>query len=552
MSAPKDLRKKRVVELSSHTISSYLNQLGLKDPEARSAFLDPKLSELSDPTPMKDRALSAERIARAVRESQRIVVFGDYDCDGMTATAILSDVLRELGADVHPLLASRFDGGYGVSPPALARIFAQEPALVVTCDCGSSDHATLSQLTQAGVDVIVIDHHLVPDEPLPVMAFLNPHRPDCGFSYKGLASCGLALSVAAELRRQLDVALDVRRWLDLVAIGTIADVAPLDGDNRILVRAGLKRLAQAERPGLRSLFQLIGIDREYPVVAADIGFRIAPRLNAPGRLQAPDRAFELLYERDPQKADRIAHEVEHLCERRREEQASILEAAMGQVRAQPREEGQAIVVGSQGWNHGIVGIVAGRLAEQFTAPTVVVGFEGEVGRGSVRGPAGFPLFDAIAECAPFLVRFGGHQAAAGLEVRYDQLEAFRAAFVEACTRRSDYEAPEERAALGVHPGDRLKPLLSDVYLLEPMGEANPPVQLAFSCFIKSCRKLRGGHLKFEMELDSGERLGGFGPNLFETLGEPVGRARVVGQLRPDTYRGGGAVELLVRQVDVSQ
>lgn len=536
------------VELRTLTLGSHVSQLGYTDQQALTRFLDPKLSDLTSPVLMKDRVVAAERLARAIRAQERIVVFGDYDCDGMTATAILSDVLRELGAVVSPLLASRFDGGYGVSERALVRINSVEPQLVVTCDCGSSDHATLRQLTSRGVDVIVIDHHLVPDEPLPVLAFLNPHRPECGFAYKGLASCGLALSVAAELRKQLKVDLDIRRWLDLVAIGTIADVAPLDGDNRILVRAGLQKLQEGARPGLRALMDLIGIDRTYPITAADIGFRIAPRLNAPGRLQAPDRAFELLVERDPARADQIAHEVEHLCQKRRTEQATILEQAESDLKALSRASNAPIVVGREGWNHGIVGIVAGRLADQHQAPTVVIGFEGETGRGSVRGPAGFPLFDAISESSAHLVRFGGHQAAAGLEIEWTKLEAFRVAFAQACAKRSNYEAPKTSEALHVHPGDQLKELLSDLYLLEPTGEANAPVRFAFECNVRACREVRGGHLKLELELDSGERVGGFGPGLFEKTREFKGRAEVIGQLRPDTYRGGGAVELLVSAV----
>ena len=178
----------------------------------------------------------------------------------------------------------------------------------------------------------------------------------------------------------------------------------------------------------------------------------------------------------------------------------------------------------------------------------MIGFEGETGRGSVRGPAGFPLFDAVAACSAHLVRFGGHQAAAGLELRWDKLEAFREAFAEACAQRSNYEAPRASEALRVHPGDQLKALLSDLYLLEPTGEGNAPVRFAIECSVRACREVRGGHLKLELELDSGERVGGFGPGLYEQIRDFKGRAEVIGQLRPDTYRGGDVVELLVSAV----
>jgi len=536
------------VELRTNTIAAYLTERGQVGPQERANFLDPKLSALTSPHGMRDRQLAAERIASAIKQGEKLVVFGDYDCDGMTATAIVTEVVRILGGNVQPLLASRFQGGYGVSEMALERIIAQQPQLVVTCDCGSSDHKSLQVLRDLGIDVIVIDHHLVPEEALPVLAFLNPHRPECTFPYKGLASCGLALSVMAELRKQLGVELDIRNWLDLVAIGTIADVAPLSGDNRILVRAGLAKLKEAQRPGLRALMALIGFNLTHPITASDVAFRLAPRINAPGRLQAPDSALALMLERDPDKAQGIASEVEQLCQTRRTEQGRILELAEAQVTALERSEGDAIVVGHEGWNHGIVGIVAGRLADQHKCPTIVIGFEGGRGRGSVRGPSGFPLFDAVAECEAHLVRFGGHQAAAGLEIAMEQLEAFRTSFVQACRKRANTAPVARREPLLVHPGDRVTDLLADCYLLEPTGEGNPALSFAFDCFIKGCRSVRGGHLKFEFELDSGDRLGGFGPGLAATLGDVTGRARVVGQLRPDTYRGGEAVELLVNEV----
>jgi single-stranded-DNA-specific exonuclease len=243
----------------SETLAHWLVAQGRADAEAARRFLAPRLSELSSPVCMLDRAVAAERLARAVRNGEHIAVFGDYDCDGITATAVLTELLRALGGEVTPLVARRFEGGYGVSSPAVARILETGARLLVTCDCGSSDHASLRVLAEQGVEVIVIDHHLVPEEPLPALAFLNPHRPGCGFAFKGLASCGLAMSVGAAVRAELGRTVDLKAVLDLVAIGTIADVAPLVGDNRALVRSGLAVLAEARRPGLRALFELARI-----------------------------------------------------------------------------------------------------------------------------------------------------------------------------------------------------------------------------------------------------------------------------------------------------
>lgn len=534
--------------LTTKTVASYVERLGVQNGAPLAQYLDPRLSDLTSPEQMADRKLIAERLASAIRKKERIVVFGDYDCDGMTAAAILSDVIEELGGVAIPHLASRFHGGYGLSASALERVLASAPQLVVTCDCGSSDHESLRKLKEQGIDTLVIDHHLVPDEPLPALAFLNPHRPECGFPEKGLASCGLVLSVAAAVRAELGAKLDVRKWLDLVAIGSVADVAPLTGDNRALVRAGLSTLRRAERPGVRCLLDVAGVDRNYPLTAADIAFRIAPRLNAPGRLQAPDLAFRLLREKDPEKARVLADEVEHLCQLRRSSQAKIEQEAREEIARLGLMDAPAIVVGREGWNHGIVGIVAGRIAEQFDKPTVVIGFDDGVGRGSLRGPDGFLLFDALRECAQYLIRFGGHQAACGMEIHIDKLSTFRAAYQSACLARSDFQRPERQEPLAVLPEEDLYQVLQDLYLLEPCGEKNPAPLLSVACEIRSSREVKGGHLKLDLELVSGRRLGGFGPGLGEGAERYRGSATVVGKLRPDTYRGGDAVELLIERV----
>jgi single-stranded-DNA-specific exonuclease len=280
----------------SRTAASVLVRRGYRESDASARFLAPRLADLTPPFAMKDRQQAVARIARAVRSRERICVFGDYDADGVTAAALLTDVLATLGADVVPLLADRFGGGYGLSDAALTRVRDTSARVLVTCDCGSSDHERLARARAAGLDAIVIDHHLVPDEPLPALAFLNPHRPDCGFAYKGLASVGLALSIAAGVRAELGVALDMKAWLDLVALGTIADVAPLDGDNRALVRSGLALLARGARPGTRALAEVAGYvaGRLAPLTGEDVSYRFAPRINAPGRLAHPNLALRLL------------------------------------------------------------------------------------------------------------------------------------------------------------------------------------------------------------------------------------------------------------------
>jgi single-stranded-DNA-specific exonuclease len=532
----------------SVTVASWLDRIGHLDAEKTRRFLSPRLAELTAPDAMLDRKAAAERIARAVRDGQRIAIFGDYDCDGMTSAAIFTEALRALGADATPVLASRFDGGYGFSAAALARVLALQPQLLITCDCGSSDHATLEQLAPVGIDVVVVDHHLVPEQPLPALAFLNPHRPQCGFPYKGLASCGLALSVLAAVRAELGRALDLRPLLDLVAIGTIADVAPLDGDNRALVRAGLKVLSEARRPGVRALLELAGIEPGTSLCAEDVAFRIAPRLNAPGRLGRPDLAVELLLATSLDAAHALGAEIEQRQLERRAVQERMLEEALQEVEREGYRERPAIVLGREGWNHGIVGIVAGRLASDLKRPVAVVGFEHGVGRGSVRGPKGARLHDALTACASHLRRFGGHQAAAGLEVELEKLALLRASFEQACAAQPTVEEHDDCPRVRLSPGDSLARVLSDLAQLEPCGESNPAPALALVGRVVSAREVTGGHLKLELALDGGERLSAFGIGMGSRAATLVGEVAVSGKLRPDRYRGGSAIELKLDKV----
>lgn len=547
--APAALELSRALGLSI-TVGDVLHRRGRGADELTRRFLDPRLSHLTVPDGMADREAAAQRIARAVRARERVCIFGDYDCDGITSTAILASLLRMLGAPVAALLATRREGAYGLSGPALKRVMATSATLLITCDCGSSDHERLATVRARGMDVIVIDHHLVPMEALPVVAFLNPHRPDCDFPYKGMASCGLSLSLAAAVRRALGVEIDIRTFLDLVAIGTIADVAPLDGDNRSLVRAGLAVMASAtRRPGLTALAEHAKLDLGLGVRGEDVAFRIAPRLNAPGRLGDPDVALKLLLEQRPQAAIERAAEVERLALERRAIQDQMLAEALAEIEERGYADAPGIVLARRGWHPGVVGIVAGRIASRYGRPSIVIALETDKGRGSVRGPGGSRLHDALTRCKRELVGFGGHQAAAGVEVRADRVDALRDAWCDvfAGVPRGRGEADGDAEAR-LDDRDDLPVVARDLYRLEPCGEANrAPRLLVAGARVASAKNLKG-HLK--VQLDWSRRvIGGFGFELGDLA--PMlagGRADVVGQLRADTWRGGDAVEMRIDRI----
>jgi single-stranded-DNA-specific exonuclease len=532
----------------SRTVAGWLDRRGYSEAERTRRFLDPRLADLTAPHAMRDRAVVAARLAHAVRRRERVAVFGDYDCDGITSAAVMTEVLRRLGADAVPLIASRFDGGYGVSGAAAERILATGARVLVTCDCGSSDHETLSVIGARGVDVIVIDHHLVPERPLPALGFLNPHHPDCGFPYKGLASCGLALSVAAALRRELGVDLDLRYWLDLVAVGTIADVAPLDGDNRALVRAGLSAIREARRPGMAALLEVAKIARDAPLTGRDVAFRIAPHLNAPGRLGSADLALELLLAPDLTVARGLAARLEQISAERRAQSDAMLEQALAEVERGGFDREPALVLGQQGWNPGVVGIVAGRLADRFARPVIVVGFDGASGRGSVRGPVGARLHDALTETADVLLRFGGHQQAAGVEVAESRLGELRARFTAAVRRQPALPEVESDAdVLSLEPGDDPAAVLADLDRLEPCGFGNPRPRLQALARVIEAREVKNGHLKLLLEIGQ-RRLGCFAVHQGASAATLREGVRVVGDLRHNTFQGADGVELFAERI----
>lgn len=534
----------------SPSIAQVLLHRGLTSVEQAREFLDPKLSGLSDPTPMRDRDVAADRLVRAVRAGERIAVFGDYDVDGTTATTILTGMLERLGGEVVPMAAHRFEGGYGFSDPALAKVKDTGARVLVTCDCGSADHPRIEAAMRAGIDVIVVDHHLVPKETLPALAFLNPHRADCGFAYKGMASAGLAFSLGAAVRAQLMPKLDPREFLDLVALGTVADVAPLDGDNRRLVRAGLAKLAaEGARPGVQALRE--AAKANGALGGTDISFRLAPRLNAAGRLADAALTLSLLRARTIEEARVIAARVEEINGTRRAIQEQNTEEAAQAVRAIYGAEVEGgIVVASDQWHRGVVGIVAARLTELFDAPAIVIALEGSHGHGSGRTVGGFPLHDAVKASSSSLMGFGGHQAALGVRVEKERIEAFRADFDTACRAlRVTEHGPRVRHVDVMLDGASFPlPRASDLALLEPVGAGNPePRFLVQHAKVEDASSVGTGHLKLSLRVGR-ERLPAFGFGLggeVERIGDTVS---VVGSLRPDTWRGGESVELRIDAV----
>lgn len=486
----------------SPPLAALLLQRGLETPEAAARFLRPSLDGLSDPFELPDMARAVELLGEAVRRGHTILVHGDYDVDGQCGAALLTRTLRAAGARVVPFVPHRLRDGYDFGPAGLAAAREHQAAVIVTCDCGVTALDAVARAKEAGHTVIITDHHL-PGALPNADAIVNPRRPDAESSYQDFCGAGVAFKLAQGLVRALGLPANLPyHLLDLAALATVADIVPLTGENRTLVRFGLKTLADSPWPGIRALIETVGLAGR-PIRAGQVGFIIAPRLNAAGRIGDAMDGLRLLLSDDPEEARELARQLETINARRQTMDQEILEQAVGDIeREVDLEEWYGLVLARDGWHPGVIGIVASRLVERFGRPTILVALEGDEGRGSGRSIPGFDLHAALVTCAPHLARFGGHTMAAGLTVHRGRLADFRHAFnaVARDALEPDDLVPTQRVDLlvGLDQLDlRLERLLQ---ALEPCGSGNPaPVFGAPGVTVRDPRVVGANHLRFVLD-----------------------------------------------------
>lgn len=455
-------------------VAEILCRRGFSMPAEATLFLDPKLKTLTDPCLLPGMNAAVDRLLAAVDRGERIVLYGDYDVDGVTSVALFTRVLRAYGADPKTFLPLRMEEGYGLSREGVARCLETlRPQLLVAVDCGTSSVDEIASLREAGVDVLVFDHH-EPKGTLPAcVALVNPKL---GGGMEYLCSVGIVFKAAhAMLKRRPLPDFRLRDCLDLVALGTVADLVPLAGENRTLVKAGLVQLAQTQWPGLHALMEVATV--RAPLTPGDVGFKLGPRMNAAGRLSTAESALELLLTADPARARQLALSLDAQNRDRRAVEDSVTKAAEAQLEEwfQPGRDA-AIVVGAMGWHPGVVGIVASRIMKRHHRPALVIGFgEDGVGKGSGRSIRGLCMVTALTECGEHLVRYGGHEMAAGLTLQHSSFEAFREAF-RACAGRhlsSDHLQPRLHLDAELTLAEVCEELLGQHGSLQPFGMGNP-------------------------------------------------------------------------------
>ena len=491
-------------------LAALLVQRGLGSPELAKAFLRPDLERLSDPNRWADMPVAVDLLVRAVRERKPILVHGDYDVDGQCAAAMLTRILRSAGGVVHAFVPHRIRDGYDFGPAGLAEAQRVGAGLIVTCDCGITAVDAVAAARAAGIDVIVTDHHLPGERLPPANAVLDPRRSDCPSEEKDLCGTGVAFKLAQALVGSLGLSPNLPlHFLDYVALATIADVVPLTGENRILVRHGLKMLADSRWVGLRALVETAGLLGK-PLRAGHVGFILAPRINAVGRIGDANDGLRLLLTEDPAEAAALARELETVNARRQELDQRIQDEAieLADKVLTPDSTDRALVLAADGWHPGVIGIVASRLVERYGRPTFLICWDetGQVGRGSGRSIAGFDLHAALHRVGSHLEKYGGHRMAAGLTIRRDRYEAFRTAFIGVAGELlgPDDLAPAQRVDLEVPLGLMNEDLERLIRHLEPCGAGNPaPVFGVRNVRAVGARRVGTNHLRFTLDDGSG-------------------------------------------------
>jgi len=489
-------------------LAAILVQRGFTAPERAKAFLRPELERLSDPLAWADMSRAVALVAGAVRAGVPVLVHGDYDVDGQCAAAMLTRVLQSVGGKVHAFVPHRIRDGYDFGEAGLREAQRLRAGLIITCDCGITAVDAVRAARAAGIEVIVTDHHVPGDALPPASAVLDPLRPDCPSEDKDLCGTGVAFKLAQALVPALGISPNLPfHFLDFVALATVADVVPLMGENRILVRHGLKLLADSHWTGVRALLDAAGLAGK-PLKSGHVGFILAPRLNAAGRIGDANDGLRLLLTDDPDDAARIARELETLNARRQALDQRVLEDAvqLADRALDAGAEDRALVLAAEGWHPGVIGIVASRLVERYGRPTFLVGWDGDTGRGSGRSIAGFDLHAALHRVGHHLEKYGGHTMAAGLTIRRDRYEAFRIAFLAVAgellgptdlvpAQRVDLELPLRLVS------EDLEKLIR---YLEPCGPGNPaPVFGVRGARAVGAKRVGSNHLRFLLDDESG-------------------------------------------------
>ncbi|WP_096188255.1 single-stranded-DNA-specific exonuclease RecJ [Evansella halocellulosilytica] len=530
----------------------FLVQRNFNTADKAKAFLHINKQALHDPFTMKDMAKGIERTKAAIENNERILIFGDYDADGVTSTSLMYLTLKQLGAHVGFYVPNRFTEGYGPNENAFRHAYDEGVSLIITVDTGISAVHEAEVVKELGIDLIITDHHEPPPHLPEGFAVINPKRPDCEYPNKNLAGVGVAFKFAEALLGELP-----EQFLDLVAIGTVADLVPLIDENRFFVTEGVRRLQREQRPGLKALMEHCGIETKE-MSEEQIGFMIGPRLNAAGRLDSADPAIHLLTCKDPSEADEIALMIDDLNKERQKIVSDMAKEAEQQV--EEADIPPVIIVGKEGWNAGVIGIVASRLVEKYYRPTIVLSLDSEKGiaKGSARSIEGFDMFQSLSQCREWLPHFGGHPMAAGLTMNLDDIDRLQERLIQISHETMSEEdwIRSLHVDLPVNIHEVTIDAIADLMSMAPFGVGNPaPKVLLERIEIDTCKKIgaKKDHLKisFKQEDKSLDGIGFRMGDKHEALSQ-IAVASVVGQLSINEWNGHSKPQIILEDMKVDE
>ena len=531
-----------------YLVSAVLAARGVETAEQAAAFLEREDRLTLSPFLMADMDKAVERIRRALDSGERMAVFGDYDVDGITATCNLVDYLQRRGADVLHYIPRRIEDGYGLSCDAIRSLYDQGVRLLVTVDCGITGVEEVDFANSLGMDVVITDHHECRETLPRAVAVVDPHRPDCGYPFKHLAGCGVALKLVLALGGPDREDALFARYCTLAAIGTVADVMQMSGENRTIVSRGLAAIEHSDFIGLHALLKEAGLaGRE--ITSVQIGFVLAPRINAAGRMGAADKAAELLLCTDPAEAERMARDLCALNRERQNVEQTIYSQAEEMIARLPDRDRSALVLESSRWHQGVVGIVASRLSEKYSRPSFMIHLNGATGKGSCRSWGGFNLFAALESCKDLLLGFGGHELAAGFTIEEGNIPAFRERMNDYARSFRGGEAPVSVLDVDVaitHPSAVTLEELEALSALEPYGSGNarPVFCLLGATLLRTQNVGQNRHLKLRLGKGSAQFDGIFFSTVAEDCGCRAGdRVDAAFYLQINEFRGSRTVQL---------
>lgn len=512
-------------------------------------FMNPTRKDFHDPFLMPDMEIIVDRVLQAIEQKEKIMIYGDYDADGITSITVLKSFLEERGLEVASYIPNRLDEGYGLNKTALKKIYDDGYRLIITVDCGISGIDEVDYANSLGMEVLITDHH-EPVETLPkAMAVVDAKRKDNKYSFNQLAGVGVVFKLIQAISIKLGLEeKEYLKYLDIVCIGTISDIVPLVDENRVIAKLGLKLIAQTRNIGLKALLEVIGFKN---IDSTTISFGVAPRINACGRMGDEQVALDLFLEKDYDKAKKLAIKLNEYNIERQTIEKRIFDEATEKIEKNEKDKA-CIIVGSEGWHHGIIGIVASKVTEMYFKPSILICFEGNDGKGSGRSIPGFDLHDALMECSDYLEKFGGHSMAVGVTVNRDKFELFKNKFEEYA---KSHDIDKIIPVINIDSELSLKDIdidsVKSLQKLEPYGEANKmPVFMIRNLKINSIRALsEGKHLKLTLK-DDGYMINAIGFNMGNLSNEYLidDKVDVIGNLDINSFDGNESIQLILKDI----